>query len=227
MSPLVSRSGRALTWGGDGMWKEKEKPIFPKAQPCCCSNQAPSRLFDSNVAPCPSSSLSLFIFLGWKALRPNLPGFQQSWSFLLPCVTRAHWQHRVRAPQVVAVSIEDELSLEQVVAPEVELLHETLGWLDWGKVWSSAMKDIALAIDSECCCGSARGWVGAHGWQAVGMRLPSMKRHGLRTSQFPAKAGQGNSRICFLFFIVFLNKSTILAAGEEDWEIPVALMKVL
>lgn len=30
------------------------------------------------------------------------------------------------------------------------------------------MKDIALAIDSEHCWGSARGWVGAHGWSAVG-----------------------------------------------------------
>ena len=48
-------------------------------------------------------------------------------------MTRACWQHSAMAPQVVVVSIEDELSLEQVVAPEIELLHQTLGRLYRGK----------------------------------------------------------------------------------------------
>lgn len=48
-------------------------------------------------------------------------------------MTRARRQHRAMVPRVVAISTEDELSLEQAVAPEVELLHQTLGRLCWGK----------------------------------------------------------------------------------------------
>lgn len=47
-------------------------------------------------------------------------------------MTRARRQHRAMVPRVVAIST-DELSLEQAVAPEVELLHQTLGRLCWGK----------------------------------------------------------------------------------------------
>lgn len=55
-----------------------------------------------------------------------MPGFPDG-PVLLPCMTRARWQHRLMASQVVAVSVEDDLSLEQVAAPAVELLHQMLG----------------------------------------------------------------------------------------------------
>lgn len=91
MSPLVSCMAECWRVGKIGKWKEKEKPSFPKERPCCHSNQAPSRLFLSNVAPClVSNYLSSLAESHEGQISPvSLWGC----SLFVPCTPRTCWQH--------------------------------------------------------------------------------------------------------------------------------------
>lgn len=89
MSLLVSCT--AECWRGGKIGKWKEKPSFPKERPCCHSNQAPSRLFLSNVAPC---LVCNYLSSLTESHEGQISRFTH-WgcSLLVPCTSRTCWLH--------------------------------------------------------------------------------------------------------------------------------------
>lgn len=161
-----SSPAAAQRWRGGkiGRWKEKEKPSFLKERPCCHSNQAPSRLFLSNVAPCPSSSLSLFILLGW---RPYFPSFTLE---LLPSFT---WPHQ----SPLAARGDGTTNCCGLHRRAVLRAGSSRGW--WASTPSARppLAGQALKLSSEghstghrvqVLSGVCRGRVWAHAWPARG-----------------------------------------------------------
>lgn len=152
--------------------KRKKNPSSqkknPSSQPCCCSNQAPSRLLLSNVAPCPSSPLSLFNPPWLTGIRPNLLSFPAG---LVPSVTQCEQSPlAAQGGGTLSCCSLQKMNCSYSKRQLQKLSFYPQSWADFSGVRPEAQQwRTALAIVSECCQGCA----GAHGW--LGMGLLSIK----------------------------------------------------